>query len=77
MPISVRLKPELERLLAAASRRQRRSRSAIIHEALAARLQPAQRSLGDAIAEALAASPGGLGIERAQPAAPDRRSWKK
>lgn len=75
MPISVRLKPELERLLAAASRRERKSRSAIIHDALAARLKPKQRNLGDAIAEALRVAPGGFGIERDQPALPDKRDW--
>ena len=35
MPLSVRLKPELEQLLDATARRERKSRSAIIHEALA------------------------------------------
>ena len=75
MPISIRLKPNLERLLNAECRRERKSRSALIHEALAAYLRPKQPNLGDAIAEALAASPRGFGIERDQPAATDKRDW--
>ena len=49
MPLSVRLKPELEQLLDATARREHKSRSAIIHEALAARLRPVKPRLGDVI----------------------------
>lgn len=75
MPISVRLKPNLERLLNAACRRERKTRSALIHEALAAYLRPKQANLGDAIAKALAASPRGFGLERDQPVSADKRDW--
>lgn len=75
MPISIRLKPRLERLLNAACRRERKTRSALIHEALAAYLRPHQANLGEALAEALAASPRGFGVERDQPAAADQRDW--
>lgn len=75
MPVSVRLKPNLERLLKAACRRERKTRSALIHEALSAYLRPKQANLGDALADALAASPRGFGVERDQPAAADERDW--
>ena len=75
MPISVRLKSDLERRLGQASRRQRRSRSALIHEALAAFLKPQHPRLGDAIRAALAVAPGGFAIEREQAAAVDKRAW--
>jgi len=75
MPISIRLKPSLERLLNATCRRERKTRSALIHEALAAYLRPTQANLGEALAEALAASPRGFGVERDQPAAADQRDW--
>ena len=75
MPISVRLKPQLERLLDAAARRERKSRSAIIHEALTDRLQPLRPQLGDAIREALVTAPGGFALERNQPKSPDKRAW--
>ncbi|MGQ0653421.1 MAG: CopG family ribbon-helix-helix protein [Betaproteobacteria bacterium] len=77
MPISVRLKPEVERLLDEAARRQRKSRSAVIHDALDAFLRPRRPRLGDAIRSALAEVPGGFGIERAQPAKSDTRAWKR
>lgn len=76
MAISVRLKPELSKVLARECKRQRKTRTALIHEALDAYLNPKQVNLGDAFAEALAASPKGFGIERAQPAAADVRDWK-
>jgi len=75
MPISIRLKPSLERLLNATCRRERKTRSALIHEALASYLRPKQANLGEALAEALAASPRGFGVERDQPAAADQRDW--
>ena len=75
MPISVRLKPELENLLDKASQRNRRSRSALIHAALAAFLKPQRPKLGAAIRRALAEMPEKLGIEREQPKAADKRDW--
>jgi predicted transcriptional regulator len=77
MPISVRLKPELEKQLAAAARRERKSRSAIIHEALTARFAPVRPPLGEAVRRALAAAPGGFGIERDQPSVAEPRAWKR
>jgi predicted transcriptional regulator len=77
MPISVRLKPDLEQLLDKASRRDRRSRSALIHDALTAFLKPQRRKLGTAIRHALAKTPRGFGIERGQPPAADKRDWKR
>ncbi|MEO7726767.1 MAG: hypothetical protein ABIS45_05895 [Burkholderiales bacterium] len=75
MPISVRLKPELESLLAQASRRSRKSRSALIHDALTIFLKPQRPRLGTAISRALAEAPDGFGIERMQPKAADKRNW--
>jgi predicted transcriptional regulator len=75
MPLSVRLKPELEHLLDAAARRERKSRSAIIHEALAVRLRPVKLRLGDAIREALAEASDGFALDRKQPRKADRRTW--
>ena len=77
MPLSVRLKPELEQLLDAAARREKKSRSAIIHEALAARLRPVKPRLGDAIRRALADTADGFALEREQPRKPDRRAWER
>jgi predicted transcriptional regulator len=77
VPISVRLKPDLEQLLDKASRRDRRSRSALIHDALTAFLKPQRPKLGAAIRQALSKMPGGVGIGREQPAAVDKRDWKR
>jgi predicted transcriptional regulator len=77
MPISVRLKPEIERLLDKASRRDRRSRSALIHDALTAFLKPQHPKLGAAIRQALVKAPRGFGIGREQPPAADKRDWKR
>jgi predicted transcriptional regulator len=77
MPISVRLKPELEQLLDKASRRNRKSRSAVIHDALTAFLKPQHPKLGAAIRHALAITPRGFGIGREQPRAADKRDWKR
>lgn len=77
MPISVRLKPELEALLDKASRRDGRSRSALIHEALTAFLKPQRPKLGAAIRLALVELPQGAGIEREQPNAADKRNWEQ
>lgn len=77
MPISVRLKSDIAQLLDEASRRERKTRSAVIHDALAAFLKRRRPRLGDALRRALAEAPGGLGIERKQPAAKDKRAWKR
>ena len=73
MAISVRLKPELSKILERECKRQRKTRSALIHEALAAYLKPKQRNLGEALAAALAISPRGFGIKREQPVSVDKR----
>jgi predicted transcriptional regulator len=75
MAISVRLKPEISKVLERECKRQRKTRTALIHEALAAFLQPIHPRLGDVIREVLADSPQGLGLERSQPEAADRRDW--
>ena len=67
MPISVRLKPELARLLDAAARREKKTRTDLIHEALAAWLKPRRPGLGATIRGALADTPGGFGLVREQP----------
>ncbi len=77
MPISVRLQPDLEQLLDKASRRNRKSRSAVIHDALTAFLKPQHPKLGAAIRHALAITPRGFGIGREQPRAADKRDWKR
>jgi hypothetical protein len=64
-------------LLDAAARRERKSRSAIIREALAARLRPVKPHLGDTIREALAGRPDGFALERNQPRKADRRAWER
>ena len=73
MTLSVRLNPALARLLDRAARQHRKSRSALVHEALQQYLSPPRPRLGDVIREVLADSPEGLGIERLQPSAPERR----
>ena len=75
MAISVRLKPEILTALERECKRQRKTRTALIHEALAAFLQPARPRLGDVIRELLADSPQGLGLERNQPEVADQRDW--
>ena len=77
MPTSVRLRPEIEKLLDQACRRMRKKRSAVIHDALAEYLKPRQPRLGDVIREALEEWPEGFGIERAQPRASDKRDWRR
>jgi predicted transcriptional regulator len=77
MPISVRLKPDLEQLLDKTSRRDRRSRSALVQDALTAFLKPQQPKLGSAIRQALTKMPRGFGIGREQPPAADKRDWKR
>jgi len=75
MAISVRLKPDLSKVLERECKRQHKTRTALIHEALAAYLQPPRARLGDVIREVLADSPQGLGLERHQPPAADPRDW--
>ena len=75
MHLSVRLKPDLERLLDQASKRTHKKRSVLVHEALTEYLQPRQPNLGDLIQQALEKSPGGFGIERNQPDTADKRNW--
>ena len=75
MLISVHLKPDISQALQRECKRQNKTRSALIQEALDAYLTARQRNLADAFAEALAASPGGFGIERAQPGSSSTREW--
>lgn len=75
MAVSVRLKPEISKALERECKRQRKTRTALIHEALAAFLQPVRPRLGDVIRELLADSPQGLGLERNQPEVADQRDW--
>ena len=77
MPTSLRLKPDLERLLDQACKRTRKNRSALIHEALAEYLKPRHPRLGDLIRQALAESPDGFGIKRGQRGAADKRDWER
>lgn len=77
MPISVRFKPERERRLDAACRRERRTRSALVREAIAAYLTPNGRKLADVTSEALAASPGGFDLKRNRRFVGDKRNWKR
>lgn len=75
MSISVRLKPELAKVLERECRRQRKTRTALIHEALIAFLQPTRPRLGDVLRDVLTDMPEGLGIERSRPGVVDRRDW--
>jgi predicted transcriptional regulator len=72
--VSVRLKPDISKVLERECKRQRKTRTALIHEAL---LQPVRPRLGDVIREVLADAPQGLGIERSQPKDIDARDWAK
>ncbi len=76
MTVSVRLKPEIAKVLERECKRRRKTRTALIHEALEAFLQPPPTArLGEVIRGVLADSPRGLGLERAQPEAADLRDW--
>jgi predicted transcriptional regulator len=77
MPTSLRLKPDIERLLDQACRRTHKTRSALIHEALSEYLKPRQPRLGDLIRAALKDSPEGFGLERGQPDEADKRDWRR
>ena len=75
MLISVRLKPELSKVLERECKRQRKTRTALIHEALTAFLQPQRPKLGDVLRDVMADTPQGWRLERNQPAASDAREW--
>jgi predicted transcriptional regulator len=77
MPISIRLRPDVERLLEQRARREHKTRTALVHEALDAWLKPSSPGLGSAIRAALADTPDGFGIERNQPAEGDTRDWER
>ena len=77
MSISVRLKPELSKVLERECKRQRKTRTALIHEALTAYLQPQRPTLGDVLRDVMADTPDGWGLERNQPAASDARDWSR
>ena len=74
MLVSLRLKPEVVRLLKQACKSERKTRTAVIHDALKQYLSPLRPPLGDVIREVLADCPEGLGIERLQPFAPEPRA---
>jgi predicted transcriptional regulator len=75
MAMSIRLKPELERLLDQRAKAERKTRTDLVHEALSAWLKPASPGLGSAIRAALVDTPDGFNIERNQPAQSDARDW--
>jgi len=75
MSISVRLKPELAKMLERECKRRRKTRTALIHEALIAFLHPPRPRLGDLFRDVLADLPEGLGIERGSQGVADRRDW--
>lgn len=77
MAISIRLKPDLERLLDQRAKRERKTRTALVHEALSAWLKPAGIGLGASLRAALEDEPEGFAIERNQPQASDPRDWER
>ncbi len=77
MLIPVRLTPELSKVLERECKRQRKTRTVLIHEALTAFLQPQRPLLGDVLREVMADTPDGWGLERKQPATSDARDWGK
>jgi predicted transcriptional regulator len=77
MPISVRLKPELQRRLDQLSKREGKTRSAVIHDLLNAQLAHRREHPADAFRRALAQAPTGLDIKRSQPRRSDKREWKR
>ena len=77
MSISVRLKPEISKVLERECKRQRKTRTALIHEALAAYLQPQRPRLGDVLRDVTADTPQGWGLERNQPQESDPRDWSR
>jgi predicted transcriptional regulator len=75
MTVSMRLKPDIAKLLDRECKRRRVTRTALIHDALDAYLRPQRPRLGDVIREVLADSPDGLGLQRMQPEQVDARDW--
>ena len=75
MPTSVRLKPEIEKLLDQACKSKHKNRSTVINEALAEFLKPRRPNLGELFEELLKESPQGFRIKRQQPKTPDKRDW--
>jgi predicted transcriptional regulator len=77
MSVSMRLKPDLAKLLDRECKRRRMTRTALIHDALDAYLRPQHPRLGDVIREVLADCPEGLGLQRMQPEQGDLRDWAR
>ena len=77
MPTSIRLNPEIGRLLDQRAKRERKTRTALIHEALDAWLKPPRPNLGGVIRAALSDVPDGFAIEREQPTKVDPRDWQR
>jgi predicted transcriptional regulator len=75
MTVSMRLKPDIAKLLDRECKRRRVTRTALIHAALASYLRPQRPRLGDVIREVLADSPEGLGLQRMPPEQVDARDW--
>ncbi len=75
MSISVRLKPDISEVLERECKRQRKTRTALIHEALAAYLQPKRPRLGDILRDVVADTPQGWGLECNQPQEIDPREF--
>jgi predicted transcriptional regulator len=75
MTVSMRLKPDIAKLVDRECKRRRVTRTALIHDALVSYLQPQRPRLGDVIREVLADSPQGLGLQRMQPEQADARDW--
>lgn len=75
MSTSVRLKPDIAVLLANECKRQGKTRTDLIHEALAAYLPVRTLRLGDVIGQILAQTPGGWGLVRQQPHQVDEHDW--
>ena len=74
MPISIRLEPELEKLLEALCKREHKTKTEIIHYALRQVLVP-KKSAAQTIKEALREIEPGFHIERNQPMKSDERDW--
>lgn len=75
MLVSLRIRPDVAPLLKQACRAGRKTRTAVIHEALEAYLKRGEVPLGEAIRQALRLAPRGLGVKRRQPRRAERRKW--
>ena len=73
MPASIRLDHEIKRLLDQRAWRDKKTRTDLIHQALAAWLKPSRPRRGTVIGDALADAPDGFYIERNQPVPADLR----